>query len=176
MAFWPAFSISKITSVPTSPLHLSHRRHTTYLHVSPDDEPFALGIAELEQFVSDGFHGCFFFFWQFFFKRTEILNFSLYASSRIHEHRRTCASPTPRGTPSRGCRRRCVDTADWYRHRLTRARVTGARKAPKRPSQGHVQTSGVGGFLSRALENAVRTDDQQVSARLRSRFFPFIRQ
>lgn len=28
-----------------------------YLHVPPDDEPLALGVAELKEFVSDGLHG-----------------------------------------------------------------------------------------------------------------------
>lgn len=30
---------------------------TTYLHVSPDNETFALGVTELKEFVSDGLHG-----------------------------------------------------------------------------------------------------------------------
>jgi len=34
----------------------THTHTHAYLHVSSDDEPFALGIAELEEFVSDGFH------------------------------------------------------------------------------------------------------------------------
>lgn len=33
------------------------RARGAYLHVSPDDEPFALGIAELKELVSDGLHG-----------------------------------------------------------------------------------------------------------------------
>lgn len=32
------------------------RTGRAYLHISPDDEPFSLGVAELKEFVSDGLH------------------------------------------------------------------------------------------------------------------------